>query len=414
VLLEAYIKIEFGHIDEKIIKGVFLKVLFMQHVSVLGGSSRSLLELINNLPKDVEPTVLCPKGKYSDLLRSHGIKTHTIIGMPQFNNTMVAHYKGLRWLILLREIFYLPFFFLKILSLRKEKFDIVHINEITLIYSLILSKLLLSKTVMHVRVMMCTKKNLRYKFLLNIFKKYADQIIVIDESVKSSLDDSLSVNIIHNGMSIDNVNIKKVQRDKFTVGIVANFQRYKGTLEFIDAANICVNEKKLDINFNIYGGEYNHTKSMKERIFQIIGFREDMDTIVKDKLKKYALGDYLTLKGYIHQSDDIYNNIDLLTFPSHLNAVGRPVFEASFYSIPSIIAIKDKFDDTIIDNVTGICIKEKDPVALANAIEKLYFDRSLLSSMGSESYKLANTLYNSSKNSLEVYDIYNKLLKQGK
>jgi glycosyltransferase involved in cell wall biosynthesis len=388
-----------------------MKILFMQHVSVLGGSSRSLLELINNLPKGIEATVLCPKGTYSDLLTSQGIKVHYLIGMPQFNNSMVSSYKGLRWFILLREFFYLPFLFFKILELKKENFDIVHVNEITQIYSLILSKIILkAKTVMHVRIMMSTKKNIRYKFLLNIFKKYADQIIAIDKSVKSTLDGALNVQVIHNGMSLKNINFKKNKKERFIVGLVANFQRYKGILEFIDAANICVNDRGLDIDLYIYGAEYNSTTSLKERIFQSLGFREDLDVIVKEKISKYALGKRLQLKGYVHHSDEIYNDIDLLTFPSHLNAVGRPVFEAGFYKVPSIVAIKDPFDDTIQDNITGICIREKNANELADAIEILYKDRKLLEKFGENSYKQAHELFDSKKNSLKVYQIYQNLL----
>jgi glycosyltransferase involved in cell wall biosynthesis len=392
-----------------------LKILFTQHVGVLGGSSRSLLELISNLPNEIDVSVLCPKGKYSELLKKRGINVHSIIGMPQFNNTMISHYKGIRWLILLREIFYLPFLFLKLLQLRKEKYDIVHINEITQVYILILSKILLrTKTIMHVRVMMCTKKNFRYNFLLNIFKKYSDQIIAIDESVNSTLDKSLNVKVVHNGMSLKNINITKHKRKVFTVGIVANFQRYKGILEFLDAANICINKKKIDVNFFVFGAEYVNTQSLKEKIFQGFGFHENIEAIIKKKINKYSFGDRLKLKGYKHHSDDIYNNIDLLTFPSHLNAVGRPVFEAGFYGIPSIVAVEDEFDDTIINNVTGICIKEKDSLSLANAIEKLYLDANLLISMGLESYKLAKTLYNSRINSLEIYEIYKNLLRKSK
>ncbi len=388
-----------------------MKILYTQHVSALGGSGRSLLELIKNLPKDVEVTVLCPGGKYAELLKSHGIKTHTIIGMPQFNNSRIAGYKGLRWLILLREFFYFPFLFFKLLELKKENFDVVHINEITQIYALVLSKLLLkAKTVLHVRVMMSQKRNYRYKFLLYIFKKYADKIIAIDESVKSTLDASLDIEVVHNGMSIQNIKLKDNKREKFTVGIVANFQRYKGILEFIDATNICINDKGLDINFYVYGAEYNNTKSIKEKIFQYFGFREDMDSIVTTRLHEYALGDHFKLQGYVHHSNDIYNHIDLLTFPSHLNAVGRPVFEAAFYKVPSIIAIEDRFDDTVIDGVTGMCIKEKDAQSLADAVEKLYMDRDLLNSMSEASYKLAYKFFDSKKNSQQIYKIYKNLL----
>lgn len=388
-----------------------MKVLFIQHVSVFGGSSRSLLELIDNLPKDVNPSVLCPKGEFSNLLEKKGIKVFNVLGIPQFDNTRIGHYRKLRWLILIREIFYLPFLFFKILELKKEKFDAIHINDITQIYSLIFAKKILNvKTILHVRAMMSTKKNVRYKILLDIFKKYADQIIAIDETVKSTLDTSLNVKVLHNGMSMENIHINKNKNKNFTVGIVANFQRYKGILEFIDAAHICINKYKLDIDFVVYGAEYNNTTTFKEKLFQYFGFRENLEQLIKDKLSKYNFGDSFKLMGYIHHADDIYNYIDLLTFPSHLNAVGRPVFEAAFYKIPSIVAIENEIADTIVNNGTGICIQEKDATALANAIERLYINKDIRESMGEESYKLANTLYNSKKNSLEIYSIYSKLL----
>jgi glycosyltransferase involved in cell wall biosynthesis len=387
-----------------------MKVLFIQHVSALGGSSRSLLELINNLPEDVDSTVLCPGGKYADLLVKNGIKVHTIVGMPQFNNSMISPYKGWRWLILAREFIFLPFLVFKLFQLRKYKFDIVHINEITQVYGLVLSKILFGKTIMHTRVMMSKKRNWRHEILTKIFKKYADYIIAIDKSVQSTLDDTLNVQVIHNGMSLKNINLRKKKKERFTVGIVANFQRYKGILEFIDATNICVNDRGLDIDFYIYGAEYNSITSLKERIFQSLGFRENLDVIVKEKISKYALGERLQLKGYVHHSDDIYNDIDLLTFPSHLNAVGRPVFEAGFYKVPSIVAIKDPFDDTIQDNVTGICIREKDAIELADAIEMLYSDRKLLEKFGENSFKQVHALFDSKKNSLMIYQIYQNLL----
>jgi len=387
-----------------------LKVLFIQHVSVLGGSSRSLLELIDNLPEDIKPSVLCPKGEFSKLLEKKRIKIFSILGVPQFDNTRIGQYRKFRWLILLREFFYLPFLFLKILKLRKENFDIVHINEITQIYSIILSKIFLGNTVVHVRSMQSVKKNFRYKVLLKILKKYTDSIIAIDKSVKSTLDASLDVEVIHNGMSLDSITLDKEDKEEFTVGIVSNFQRYKGILELIDAANICINHKKLDINFYIFGAEYNSTKSIKEKIFQLFGFREDMDVIIKNKLTKYNLGNRLKLKGYVHSPNDIYNHIDLLTFPSHLNAVGRPVFEAGFYKVPTIVAIHNEFNDAIINGLTGICIKEKNADALADAIARLYSNNNLLLSMGEESYKLANTLYNSKKNSFKIYALYTSLI----
>lgn len=389
-----------------------MKILYIQHTSVLGGSSKSLLELIQNLPSDTDSHVLCPRGQYSDLLKKRGIKVFNILGIPQFDNTRYGHYRKFRWLILLREFFYLPFLFFKILSLRKEKYDLIHINDITQIYSLIFVKLFLSKNiVVHCRAMYLEKENFRTKILRNILNKFVKVIIPIDKSVSNTLININNKHIIHNGLSLENINIENKNRDTFTVGIVANFQRYKGIIEYLDAANICINEKKLEIKFNIYGASYQNSKSLKDKLFQLLGFREDLNQIVKEKIYSNRLEKEIILKGFVYTTNEIYNNIDLHVFPSHLNAAGRPVFEAAFYKIPSIVAIENPFDDAIIDGQTGVCIKEKDSMALANAIEKLYKDRKLLEKMGKESHKLAHKYYNSKNNALKIYELYKLMLK---
>lgn len=390
-----------------------MKILYIQHVSALGGSSRSLFELIKNLPKDAEVTLVCPEGKYAELLRTEGVRVETILGIPQFDNTRYGHYRKFRWLILLREFFYLPFLFFKIISLRKEKYDVIHINDITQIYSLIFARWFLSKNiVMHCRAMYFEKDNFRTKILRNILNKFVKVIIPIDKSVSNTLMNINNKYIIHNGLSLENINIESKNRDIFTVGIVANFQRYKGILEYLDAANICINEKKLEIKFNIYGASYQNSKSLKDKLFQLLGFREDLNQMVKEKIYSNRLEKDIILKGFVYTTNEIYNNIDLHVFPSHLNAAGRPVFEAAFYKIPSIVAINNPFDDAIIHNQTGICIKEKDPISLAIAIEKLYKDRKLLEKMGEESYKLAHKYYNSKNNASKIYDLYKLILKE--
>jgi len=390
-----------------------MKILYIQHTSVLGGSSKSLLELIENLPSDIIPNVLCPKGQYSNLLEKKGIKVFTILGIPQFDNTRYGHYRGLRWLILLREFFYLPFLFFKILSLKKEKYDVIHINDITQIYSLIFARLFLSKNiVIHCRAMYFEKQNFRTKVLRKIFNKFAKIIIPIDKSVSKTLIKVKNRHIVHNGLSLENINIESVNRDTFTVGVVANFQRYKGILEYIDAANICINEKKLNIEFYIYGASYQNHKSLKEKLFQLLGFREDLNTIVKEKIFINNLNNRISLKGFVYTTDEIYNELDLHIFPSYLNAAGRPVFESAFYKVPSIVAIDNPYDDAIINGKTGICIKDKDPIALAKAIEKLYKDRELLEEMGEKSYNLANNYYNSKNNALKICELYQLILKE--
>lgn len=384
-----------------------MKILFIQHTSVLGGSSKSMLELIDNLPKDVVVHILCPSGSFYDLCTKKGIKTFSVFGVPQFDNTRYGCYSGWRWLILLREFFYLPFLFFKIISLRKEKYDIVHINDITQIYSVIFANFFLSQNIVtHCRAMYSELQNLRTKILSKILNNLSKVIIPIDMAVSNTLVNIHNKHIVHNGLSIQNINIQKSHRDTFTVGIVANFQRYKGLLEYIDAANICLKERKLNINFNIYGASYQDSKSFIDRILQFLKLRENMTQMVKDKIALNNTDDNIFLKGFISQPDNIYNELDLHIFPSYLNAAGRPVFEASFYKIPSIVAIDNSYDDAIINNETGLCIESRNPLAIADAITRLYEDQTLLRKMGENSYCLAQKYYNSQNNALEIYNLY--------
>jgi len=382
-----------------------MNILYIQHVSVFGGSSRSLYELISNLPKDVNATVLCPKGEFSDFLESKNIKTLYVKGVPQFDNTRIGFYRKFRWLILLREVYYLPFFILVMFNSRNEKFDLVHVNEVTQIFSLIFGKIFFKKVISHVRSVQRVSFSWRNYLIERILLKYVDILIPIDETVKDTLPISVPSTVIHNGITLKNLKVDK-RNDKFTVAIVANFQRYKGILEFIDAANICINIYDLDINFVVYGASYNKNKSFKDKVFSFFGFREDIETCIKDKIKKYNFKSNFQLKGYVGNHNEIYNNIDILAFPSHLNAVGRPVFEAAFYKVPSIVAIKKPLNDTIIDGITGLIIDEKDAKDLAKKIIYLYQNKNELEKMGLNAFSKANENFNSKKNTEKMYQIY--------
>jgi len=389
-----------------------MKILYIQHVSVFGGSSRSLYELISNLPDSIEPIVLCPQGEFSDFLEAKGIPTLYVKGVPQFDNTRIGFYRKFRWLILLREFFYLPFFIKAMNRCKKENFDVVHINEITQIFSIIFGKRVASKVVVHVRSVQRKSDSWRNYLIEKIIDRSVDVLIPIDETVQASLPTSLNSRVVHNGITLDNIILNKKNK-KFTVGIVSNFQRYKGILEFIDAANICINRHNLDINFVVYGASYNKNKrNIREKLLEFFGFRENIEKIIVDKIKKYNFGSTFELKGYVANHNDIYNFIDILLFPSHLNAVGRPVFEAAFYKIPSIVAIKNPLKDTIIDNLTGLVIKEKNKEDLAKKILYFYSNPKKIETMGLNSFKNAHENFNSQKNSMEIYKIYQEIIKK--
>ena len=90
-----------------------------------------------------------PEGDFSKLLLENKFKVITLRGVSQFDNCEYSFYRGFRWLILLRELFYFFPTIFKLIKCKKKwgEFDIVHINDITMsIISLMIKKLDYQKT----------------------------------------------------------------------------------------------------------------------------------------------------------------------------------------------------------------------------------------------------------------------------
>ena len=112
----------------------------------------SLSENLYILKDSVDIYILCPKGSANDFYRSITPNVIDTLGLSKFDNTAYSYYKGFRWLILIREIFYIPFTFISIiyLKIKYRDFDIIHTNEITDIIPALLCKIFFkSKHIVH-------------------------------------------------------------------------------------------------------------------------------------------------------------------------------------------------------------------------------------------------------------------------
>ena len=143
-----------------------MNILYFQHVGLLGGSGRSLLELVRALKLEIDAQfiVVCPKGKLQDLFKDLGCKIFSVKGLSNFDNNQYSYYVGLRWLILIREFLLLVPTILLFLRLKKtlKKIDIVHINEITMPMVGVLAKFFFPQAtiICHARAIQRKKKKI--------------------------------------------------------------------------------------------------------------------------------------------------------------------------------------------------------------------------------------------------------------
>lgn len=398
-----------------------MKILIIHNPKVIGGSSKSLMLLINELKKhsDIEFYFFISKGQFEEWVKKEGYNYESITWISHFDNTRYGYYRGKRWFILFREIFFLPFSIFKLIKiLLFNKFDMVIINEMPLcLYALILKKFFNLKIIQYVRSVQSTSQTLRTRFFEIVLSKYIDCIISIDNSVKNSLPLSVQekVKVIHNGYYKPYFSTQKKDgnKDFFDIGFIGSISDLKGFYELLEALKILVNDRGYKkIRLNIAGQPI---RIVKNKIFkfllEVFGFYKD-PKLINEYIVSNALEKNVIFWGFIQNLDEFYNNIDLLIFPSKLNAVGRPVFEAGFYEIPSIVAIEDPSEDTFIHMKTGISIKKPDPIAIADAVEVLYNNKELLVKLGQGAKELAERNFDIEKNAVKIleimYSLYNE------
>ena len=381
-------------------------ILFVHPIKQFSGSLKSLEEYLKLLDKKFNFIFLSPKGEASNRLKKFG-KVITVIGLSKFDNSQLGYYKNFRWLIILRELFFFFPTLFSVMYIKKKKFkiDIIHFNEITLIPTIFLFKFFFKiPFILHCRILF-KKENFFGKKICNYLKKNIYQIIAIDNDVKESFPKFLNIEIVRN--ILVKLPKKKVAKKKFhkksvTLGYMGSFLKYKGLEDLIGVYKI-LKKENFKINLYLAGNFISNNK-----IFEIFKISNNInrDLINFDGIKNM---------GHINKLENFYSKIDLLCFPSYLNALGRQVFEAAYFKIPSIVCIKKKKSDSFIHNLTGMRFQkpgsQKD---LKKIIKFFYRNKKKIKSMGDNAFKLVTKNYNIENNYLKLEKIYMNSLKISK
>jgi glycosyltransferase involved in cell wall biosynthesis len=389
-----------------------LRVLVLHASAAFGGASKSLVELLSGIPRErVAVTILCPGGAAAERFGNAGMEVIEV-GISQFDNTRISFYRGLRWIILLREIALLPGTLLALWRLRRREFDLVHANEITIAPVGVLAKIILSlPLVVHVRSVQrgaTPRPDLRTRWLFDLVRRHADAVVPIDETVKRSLPADLPTRIIHNTLSLQGTEQPPTPAERVRVGFVGNFLPFKGIHEFVQAARLC-RDRGLPVEFVIAGDNPRSLGGIRGWLLGVLGLARDLRREVQEYVQRMGLEDTVRFTGFVDDVAKVYSSIDILCFATHLDAPGRPVLEAAFYGIPSIVAVRDPLPDTIVHGQTGICIDVPEPERIADAIEYLCRDPVERARLGRGAKDLARRSFDRQLNAAAIHAVYDEL-----
>lgn len=403
-----------------------MNILYIDGVGPWGGASRSLFEALNNFPEDeVNKYFVIAKGTiekhYSPLAKDYIITK----GLMRFDNTDYSYYRGIRWLVFFRELAYLPYTFTALYKARKKwgnKIDLIHVNELTEIFPLLIAKWLFKvPAISHVRsVTRNDPKSMRCRWLHNSMRKNIDGIIAIDETVRASIPEDIKVKVIHNSFSPEYAKerdsvffqkIEKIPKATLTVGFVGNLLKSKGILELLEAAK-ATKDMGYDINYLIVGGETRKENTLKRKMLKLLGLEQNFHQVVVQYIEENELSSNVYMLGATFDIQRAYEKMDVVCFASHFNAPGRPVFEAAFSGVPSIVAMNDPKPDTLVNMETGIAIPPHSVSKLIESILYFYNEPNEVKRMGVNVNILANKNFSPKNNSAKILDLYKETLKR--
>jgi len=207
------------------------------------------------------------------------------------------------------------------------------------------------------------------KRLVVIFQNNDDRNILLSSGVV----DFLHTRIIH-GSGVDLAEYKfSPERDCQLVAVMAaRLLKDKGVYEFVEAARV-LRSRRVAVKMRLIGSLDSGNPT----------------SVTKEDLQSWALEGIVEVLGY---RDDIaaqYAQAHIVCLPSYREGLPKSLIEAAACGRAVVTTDVAGCRDAIIPNVTGLLVPVRDPVALADAIQKLVDEPELRREMGIAGRRLA-------------------------
>ncbi|MBQ9280050.1 MAG: DUF4330 family protein [Clostridia bacterium] len=233
----------------------------------------------------------------------------------------------------------------------------------------------------------------------------ADRMIAVADAAKENLTDGgiepEMVDVILNGVEkiketsdSERQKLKSqlgIKKDEYVIGILARLEEVKGHETFIEAANILINEKKMNAKFLILG-----TGTEEERL--------------KEKVKEMQLGDKIIFTGFIKNVQDYINIFDIQVNCSFgTEATSLALLEGMSIGVPAVVTDFGGNPGVIKEGENGYIVPIKSPNDTANAIEKILTNKDIWEQMKKRSREIFEEKFTVQVYTKNIEKFYEKL-----
>jgi glycosyltransferase involved in cell wall biosynthesis len=371
-----------------------MKVLYIDlHGDKIYGAENSLYELVTHIGScNVDPYVICPEvGVFANKLKTQNIPV-IIIKMPKLFTPKEELGNIFRFVKVCIKSIKAGFGILRIV--KKNKIDIIHVNNsnnVNIVIPKLLSRVIV---IWHLRDILNTER-LWPRFIKFMISKLSNRIIAISNSVAGPLSQCFKgkIDIIVNAVSSERFNITNInnvsKNREIIIGTVATICPEKGIEELILAFDK-VKSSFSNITLKLYGHASSDQYMAKiiqliknKRLFKsifIYDFRDDIENAIKE--------------------------LDIFILASWAEPLGRSAMEAMQCGRAVIASNAGGLPEIIIDGKTGLLFEPRNYNDLANKILMLLNDKEKRNELGNNAALYANEYFSIEKHVESIYAVY--------
>jgi glycosyltransferase involved in cell wall biosynthesis len=351
-------------------------VLLVHNGSDIYGASRMLLRSLKHLDRRrFEPLVVLPgKGPLNKLIEAEGIKVlvHprlSFISRPVFHSWRIIPF-----------VLNCPVSVLYLWRLiRRERISLVYTNTGVMVSPALAAWLAGAPHLWHIREWFQEFQKIWPAFSWYI-ETFSWKVIAISNAVAGQFKSREKVVVVHDAFSlaghpVPSESLRREFRERhalgeeFVVGCVGRIKFVRKGQEVLVQAAAVLKERGRAIKALIVGTPFPGNEDHLVRLQKMVG--------------ELGVGDRIVFAGELADPRPAYAAMDVLAMTSiRPEPFGGVVSEAMSLELPVIATNIGGSLDQVVDGVTGLLVPPGDPIALADAIEKMMRDPELRRRMG--------------------------------
>ena len=301
-----------------------MRVLYLNHTGHMSGGERSLLELLDALPGEIEPHVACPPGPLADAITSRGIPWHELAGTDGSLKLHPLHTP--------RTVVELARATRAVRALcRRHGIDVMHANSIRA--SLIASGASATgaaPAVAHVRD--CLPSGVVSGLVARIIRSRAARVVANSAYTLDRFGAGERGVVVHNSVDQTRFAARRPagsgSNGSFTLGVVAQLTPWKGQDDAVRALAL-VRAHHPDVRLVLAGSA--KFVSAQTR-FDNMAFVRDLNALIAE----LGVEDAVEFAGECEDVVSVYGGLDAVLVPSWEEPFGRAVIEAMAMGVPVI------------------------------------------------------------------------------